>query len=101
MKQMWLQIIGLPINALNSDLKKILALIKRRTCTIPKPRTNSSTKTAYVMVDKNDMQNKIKKLTAFNSTLYIIPLNYKEKLCTQCGSPTHLFSECDASFNID
>jgi hypothetical protein len=95
------KITGLPINTINSDLKKILALIKGCTCTIPKPRINSSTKTAYTMVDQDDMQDKIKKLSAFNTTLYIIPLSYNGKLCTQCGSPTHLYLECDAGFTID
>ncbi|CAB4386380.1 unnamed protein product [Rhizophagus irregularis] len=88
------KITGLPNNTNVKDMTKIISLIKGETCSIPKARSRFCSKIAYVMVDPNNFDDKIKKLSAFNTTLYIIPLNNGVKTCMQCGSPEHMIQEC-------
>lgn len=52
------------------------------------------------MVKNEDFEDKTRKLTAFNSILYIILLSYKGKLCMQCDSLTHLHADCTAPSTI-
>jgi hypothetical protein len=95
------KITGLPLNAQLGDLDKILLLIKGQTFTIPKPKPGSSTKTGYVMVKKEDFKEKIRKITCLNSKIFIIPTNLEQKICTQCGSPEHTYTQCVMEFTID
>ncbi|CAB4446913.1 unnamed protein product [Rhizophagus irregularis] len=50
----------------------------------------------YVMVDPKNFEDKIKKITAFNTSLYIIPLDNKVTTCVQCGSPEHMIQDCNS-----
>ncbi|CAB4446735.1 unnamed protein product [Rhizophagus irregularis] len=90
------RITGLPNNTNVKDMNKIITLINGETCSIPKARSRFCSKTAYVMVDPKNFEDKIKKITAFNTSLYIIPLDNKVKTCVQCGSPEHMIQECNA-----
>ncbi|CAB5184950.1 unnamed protein product [Rhizophagus irregularis] len=81
-------------------MSRIISLIKGETCSIPKARSRFCTKIAYVMVDPKNFDEKIKKLSAFNTTLYIIPLDNKVKTCMQCGSPEHIIQDCSAEHTI-
>lgn len=90
------KITGLSNNTNVKDMTKIVSLINGKTCSIPKARTRYCCKTAYVMVEENDFKDKIMKLLAFNTTLFIIPLSNDTKTCAQCGSPEHMIPNCDA-----
>ncbi|CAB4379671.1 unnamed protein product [Rhizophagus irregularis] len=94
------KITGLPNNANVKDMDKIVILINRKTCSIPKARNRFCSKTAYIMVEEKDFKDKIMKLTAFNTTLYIIPLKDNIKTCTQCGSPEHILQHCNAEHTL-
>ncbi|CAB4443360.1 unnamed protein product [Rhizophagus irregularis] len=94
------KITGLPNNTNVKDMTKIMTLIKGETCSIPKARSRFCTKTAYVMVASNNFNDKIKKLNAFNTTLFIIPLENKVRTCMQCGSPEHMIQDCSAEHTV-
>ncbi|PKK61205.1 hypothetical protein RhiirC2_718582 [Rhizophagus irregularis] len=94
------KITGLPNNANVKDMNKIVTLINGKTCSIPKARNRFCSKTAYIMVEENDFKDKIMKITAFNTMLYIIPLKDNIKTCTQCGSPEHILQHCNAEHTL-
>ncbi|PKC64916.1 hypothetical protein RhiirA1_515780 [Rhizophagus irregularis] len=94
------RITGLPNNTDVKDMNKILSLINGETCSIPKARSRYCSKTAYVMVDPKNFEDKIKKITAFNTSLYIIPLDNKVKTCVQCGSPEHMIQDCTTEHTV-
>ncbi|CAB4472817.1 unnamed protein product [Rhizophagus irregularis] len=94
------RITGLPNNTNVKDMTKILPLINGETCSIPKARSRYCSKTAYVMVDPKNFEDKIKKITAFNTSLYIIPLDNKVKTCVQCGSPEHMIQDCTTEHTV-
>lgn len=92
---------GLLNNCQIDNLKKILTLIKGQTCMIFKPRNNFSMKTAFIMVDKNDFVNKVRKLSALTTNLFIIPIKDSCKICIQCRSILHIYKDCDAPHILD
>ncbi|EXX65205.1 uncharacterized protein OCT59_023844 [Rhizophagus irregularis] len=94
------KITGLPNNTNVKDMTKIITLINGETCSIPKAKTRFCSKIAYVMVDPKNFEDKIKKITAFNTSLYIIPLDNNVKTCIQCGSPEHMIQECNSEHTI-
>lgn len=94
------RITGLPNNTNVKDMNKIITLIKGETCSIPKARSRYCSKTAYIMVDPKNYEDKIKKITAFNTSLYVIPLDNKVKTCAQCGSPEHMIHECTTEHTV-
>ncbi|GBC41405.2 uncharacterized protein OCT59_001611 [Rhizophagus irregularis] len=94
------RITGLPNNTNVKDMTKILSFINGETCSIPKARSRYCSKTAYVMVDPKNFENKIKKITAFNTSLYIIPLDNKVKTCIQCSSPEHMIQDCTTEHTV-
>lgn len=64
------KVTGLPLNTVAHDLKKIITLLHGETCTIHNSRTQNGTKTAIVMVHKDNFSEKIRKLSFQHHALH-------------------------------